>query len=325
MTFATYGPRCYVHPDRYGAVKTRGPNRLIVLHTTEGSEGPLSAENLCSFMGLPGDRLVEGSNPPRYFGASYQYAVDTDRVIPAVADNVVSYSAAGANHDGIHICLPGKAAQTRAQWLDAVSRSYIRNAAAATVDIATREQIPLMQLSVAEIVDGEWGVCDHGDISAAYHLSDHTDVGLNFPWDVYWNDVESFIGQEVNEMRARKEGSIRILDTRANVSAGPIPAQGIRRVGVLPPTGGWVNHQWARAAVVDIGVDKPAAAGFLTAWDGVAERPGTSVQDFEAGSTRSNMWVVPMTGNDVDGWTFTLYAHVETHVIIDLIGWAPVV
>ncbi len=38
MSYATYAPRINVHPDRYGAVKS-DPNRLFVLHTTEGNEG----------------------------------------------------------------------------------------------------------------------------------------------------------------------------------------------------------------------------------------------------------------------------------------------
>lgn len=325
MTVATYGPRCFVHPDRTGASKSKGPNRLIVLHTTEGSEGPLSAENLCSLMGLPGDRLVEGSNPKRFYGASYQYAVDTDRVIPAVDDGVVSYSAAGANHDGIHVCIPGKVIQTRAQWLDTVSRAYVRNSAAVTVDLAAKHKIPLLRVYANDIVAGGWGVCDHGDVSDAYHLSNHTDVGDNFPWDVFWDDVVSFSGQEVTEMRARKEGPIRILDTRSNVTPGPLGAGTTRRVGVLPPSGGWAQHPWARAAVVDIGVSDPAQPGFITAWSGVGDRPGTSTQDFEAGAERSNLAVVPMTGDDANGWTFSVYSHVDTHLVIDLLGWAPVV
>lgn len=322
MTVATYGPRCYVHPDRVGSLKSRGPNRLIVLHTTEGSEGPLSAENLCAFMGLPGDRQTSSGS---WYGASYQYAVDTDRVIPAVQDHYVAYSAAGANHDGVHVCIPGKVSQSRAMWLDTVSRAYIHNAAAVTVDLAAKHGIPLFRIYSNDVRIGEWGVCDHGDVSDAFGLSNHTDVGDNFPWDVFWEDVDRFTGQEANEMRARKEGPIRILDTRSNMTPGPLGAGEVRRIGVLPPSGGWAQHQWARAAVVDIGVADPQSAGFITAWSGVDPRPGTSTQDFEAGAERSNLAVVPMIGDDVNGWTFSVYSHVTTHLVIDLLGWAPVV
>ncbi len=182
-----YGPRCQVHPDRTGATRPLTGLRLIVVHTSEGGEGPSSAENLCSFMTLPGDRTdpADGSK----FGASYHYVTDTDRVLPAVPDDVVAYAAAGANKDGVHICIPGKAGQTRAEWLDVVSRSYIGQLADVMIDVANRYDIPLTPLTVNEIVAGAHGYCGHVDISHAYHLSDHTDPGVAFPWDVLASDL----------------------------------------------------------------------------------------------------------------------------------------
>lgn len=182
----TYGPRCNVHPDRTGASRT-GPYRLLVVHTSEGSEGPTSAENLCSFMTLPGDR-TDPTDGSRY-GASYHYVTDTDRVFPATPDNIVAYAAAGANNDGIHICMPGKAAQTRDQWLDTVSRAYIRQLAAVMVDKGREHHIPLRPLAVIQIVAGQTGYCGHVDISNAYHRSTHTDPGSAFPWDVLADDI----------------------------------------------------------------------------------------------------------------------------------------
>lgn len=181
-----YGPRCNVHPDRTGNTRT-GPYRLLVVHTSEGSEGPSSAENLCSFMTLPGDRVdpTDGSK----YGASYHYVTDTDQVLPATPDNVVAYAAAGANNDGIHICIPGKAGQTRDQWLDTISRDYIRQLAAVMVDKGRVHAIPLRLLTVPQIVAGQTGYCGHVDISRAYHRSDHTDPGPSFPWDVLSNDI----------------------------------------------------------------------------------------------------------------------------------------
>ena len=181
-----YGPRCNVHPDRTGATRTTHNLRLIVVHTSEGSEGPSSAENLCSFMTLPGDRL----NPDgTRYGASYHYVTDTDRVFPATPDNVVAYAAAGANFDGVHICIPGKAAQTREQWLEPISRAYIGQLSAVMIDVAERFRIPLDRLTVPEIISGGAGYCGHADISLAYHRSTHTDPGVNFPWDVLADDL----------------------------------------------------------------------------------------------------------------------------------------
>ncbi len=176
-----YGPRCQVHPDRTGATRPLAGLRLIVVHTSEGGEGPASAENLCTFMTLPGDRTdpLDGSK----FGASYHYVTDLERVFPATPDNVVAYAAAGANNDGVHICIPGKAGQTRAEWSDATSAAYIAQLAQVMSDVADRYHIPLDRLTVAEIVAGKAGYCGHVDISLAYRRSDHTDPGVQFPWD----------------------------------------------------------------------------------------------------------------------------------------------
>lgn len=184
MTFATYAPPIKVHPDRYGAVKSN-PNRLFVLHTTEGGEGDDQAEASAARMTKPGDR--QGTSGP--YGSSYQYIVDTDRIIPAVPENVVSYSAPGANNDGIHIVFPGRAGQTRAQWLDTISSKCIDMCARLLVDRSRALGIPTTQLTVAQIKAGARGLCDHNDISQAYGRTDHWDVGPDFPW----NELEARI------------------------------------------------------------------------------------------------------------------------------------
>jgi hypothetical protein len=175
-----------VHPDRYGAVKTNA-NRLFVLHTSEQtSETDKSAEALAKYMESPGDR-PNGSGG--VYGSSYHYVVDTDQIIPCVNETVVAYSAAGANHDGIHICFPGRAGQTRTQWLDPVSRAMIRQCAELLVDRSPHTGIPLRDLYDSEVRAGMSGVVDHGCISRVYKRSTHTDVGPAFPWDVLWKDV----------------------------------------------------------------------------------------------------------------------------------------
>jgi len=220
-----YGPRIQVHDDRFGARKS-GPNRLLVVHTSEGSEGPTSAENLGAFMTMPGDRL----NPDgTRFGASYHYVTDTDRVLPAVPDDVVAYAAAGANNDGIHVCIPGKAGQTRAQWLDATSRSYIRQAVAVMVDKAREHGIPLDLLTVAEIVAGAAGYCGHVDISNAYHRSDHTDPGAQFPWDVLATDIAALTAPEDDDMTPLDIPD-RVYDSR--VAGGEFSAGEVRKIPV---------------------------------------------------------------------------------------------
>lgn len=162
--------------------------RLIVLHTTEGGEGGSSAEQLASFVGRPGDRLTESGG--RY-GSSYNFVLDTDRVIPLVPVDRVAYSAAGANHDGIHVVFPGRASQTRAQWLDPITSAYIDQCAQLIVALGLRHNIPRVRILDAEVKAGERGYCDHAVISRVYKRSNHTDLGLAFPWDVLAKRIQA--------------------------------------------------------------------------------------------------------------------------------------
>lgn len=184
MTFAKYAPRVRVHDTRHGPVKTSGPNLWIVIHTSEGGELTGSAEQLGLFMGTP--RTATNL-------ASYQDVFDTDQVIPAVPHNVVSYAAAGGNAQGIHGCFPGKAGQTRDQWLDENSRAMIRQCAAWCIDVALENNIPLTRIYSGDLQNGRRGICDHHQVSLAFKKSTHTDVGPGFPWDVLFADINALL------------------------------------------------------------------------------------------------------------------------------------
>jgi hypothetical protein len=212
----TYAPRCFVHADRYGVTKS-GPTRLFVLHTSEGGELTSSAEALCSLMGRPGDR-PSGSG---FYGSSYQYVTDTDCIRPVVKETVVSYSAAGANHDGIHICFPGRAGQTEAQWLDVNSRMMIRQCAELLCDRTGATGIPLRQLYDSEVRAGMSGVCDHATISRVYRKSDHTDVGQGFPWHVLWADVASILNPPTPDPDPEDDMAVLLVKKRPPEGSPP--------------------------------------------------------------------------------------------------------
>jgi hypothetical protein len=184
MTFAKYAPRVRVHDTRHGPIKTSGPNLWIVIHTSEGAELTGSAEQLGLFMGTPATKTNV---------ASYQEVFDTDQVIPAVPHNVVSYAAAGGNAQGIHGCFPGKAGQTREQWLDLNSRAMIRQCAAWCIDVSREQNIPLTRIYSGDLIAGRRGICDHHQVSLAFKRSTHTDVGPGFPWDVLFSDIEELL------------------------------------------------------------------------------------------------------------------------------------
>jgi hypothetical protein len=183
---AKYAPRVKVHPDRYGVART-DPILWAVLHTSEGAELTGSAEALGTFLGTPGDRQSSGGG--RY-GASYHVIGDTDQVIPAVPYGTVAYSAGGGNAHGIHFVFPGKAGQTRDQWLDQNSSEMIWQCARWLIDVSRELLIPLVRIHPADLQAKRRGVCDHLAVSEAFNKSDHWDVGPHFPWDVLFGRVE---------------------------------------------------------------------------------------------------------------------------------------
>lgn len=170
---ATYAPRVAAHPTRTGVKRDVGIIRLLVVHTSEGGEGDLSAEGLARFIATP--RTATNL-------ASYHYIADHDRVIPIVPDDHVAYANAGANHDGLSICHPGKAAQTAAQWGDESSRAQLEQVARWLADKAAEYHIPLVKITATELVTGDRGVCGHVDVTKAYKRSTHTDPGPDYPW-----------------------------------------------------------------------------------------------------------------------------------------------
>lgn len=178
---ATYAPRVRVHPDRYGSTRPLPP-LWVVIHTSEGAEGDSAAESLAAYLTRPGDRTT--STGSRY-GSSYHAVADTGlRVIPAVEDHRVAYSAPGSNTEGLHIVIPGRAGQTRSQWLAGASAGAITTVAAYLLDVRTRFGIPTERVSAAELRAGTRGYCDHATVRDAFGRTTHWDVGPHFPWDI---------------------------------------------------------------------------------------------------------------------------------------------
>lgn len=298
-----------VHEDRHGPVKTKGPNRLLTIHTSEGSEGINSAEHLIAYMSQPGDRPLPNGG---VYGSSYQVVLDTDRWIQAVPDNVVAYSAAGGNHDGIHICFPGVARQPRSAWLDAVSRAYIFQAALCLVAKSGQHGIPLTRLSPDQVRSDAWGVCDHYAITLAYGLSDHTDVGPFFPWDVLFADINAILNPEEDDMkRTPVNPPNRFFDTINGVGTTKGKVDGEREVKVPYGAG-------AQYAELVITCTDAAADGFVQVWESGARGSG-SVQNFQAATTKSRNSIAQAMNVDLDAaGRFRLYTNQAANVLIDL-------
>lgn len=168
------------------------PIQYIVVHCTEGSEGPTAAED-----GHHYDTV-------RTDGTSTHVFVDPNSVAREVPDQDQAHAARmHGNKIGLQMELCGVASQTRSQWLDGNSYAMLRLAAKMAAEWCQLHSIPVKRLSVEQCRAAYYapagqrpkGIVSHGDVTLAYpeDAGSHTDPGPNFPWDVFF----SLINQEL--------------------------------------------------------------------------------------------------------------------------------
>lgn len=179
-----------LHRDRYSTTGVQTRKRGAVLHTSESGDG--SASSLVRMLSRPGDRPL--GNTGRRYGSGYHAVTDGAGGYVSIADAQAGpYHAPPVNKTMWAICLPGRAAQTRTEWLDALSLNHIRGAAKFLVEKSQIDGFPLVRLTVSELLAGDRGYCDHGDIANAWGQTSHWDVGPGFPWDVLAAEIDALI------------------------------------------------------------------------------------------------------------------------------------
>jgi hypothetical protein len=295
---ANYADRVEVHPDRYGSVRQLPPT-WIVIHTSEGSNGPDAAEQLAQFLTRPGDRVTASGS--RY-GSSYHAIIDLEQVIPAVVDARVAYSAPGANTNGLHVVLPGRAGQTRQQWLSEPSLSRIDTLGKYFRDLRQKYGIPLERVTPAEMVAGTRGYCDHAAVRDAFGKTDHWDVGPNFPWDVLASKIRETPTPTGETMQPINR---RMSDTRKYGPGGRM-TPGVPLRLELPQ-----DVKSARACQISAAVVEPSAPGYLTA-AGALPLPVTSFCNYSADTLQGTTII------DVIDGSIYVQASSECFLVVDI-------
>lgn len=156
--------------------------RLIVIHTMEASEKPDTAEAVAAwFGGLRG-------TPPQ---ASAHVCIDADSVVRCVRAEHDAAAAPGANQDGYHVELAGRAGQGASGWADDYSRAMLALAAEHVGEVAAMFEIPVRRLTVEQVRQGVLpGLCGHHEVSLAFRRSTHVDPGPTYPWESFLVDVQ---------------------------------------------------------------------------------------------------------------------------------------
>jgi N-acetyl-anhydromuramyl-L-alanine amidase AmpD len=190
---------------------TGGPDRkvdLLVLHSMESSRHVDTAEVVAQWFA--------GPNAPQ---ASAHFCVDANSIVQCVRLQDVGWHAPGANHNGIGFEHAGRAAQSRAEWLDDYGRAMLELSARLASRLCRQFRIPPVFVGAAELKLGTLqpdgsrkparGITTHVATAQAFRKSTHTDPGPGFPLDWYVSRVVALM-TEANPLSARPEISIPI-------------------------------------------------------------------------------------------------------------------
>ncbi|SIL71495.1 metalloendopeptidase-like membrane protein [Mycobacteroides abscessus subsp. abscessus] len=164
---------------------------LFLFHTEEGNS---NADQLAN--GILSDP-APGGNPAN--AVSYHYTISMDAkdkgvtVCDVVDTDEASWSVGNANNRSINLCFAGsKAAWTRQQWLDNAGKA-IDVAAYLAVQDCKKYGIPI-KVVAPPYNSGAPGISDHNYVTVVLKWGSHTDVGPNFPWDVFTAAVNKYAG-----------------------------------------------------------------------------------------------------------------------------------
>lgn len=156
---------------------------LFLIHTQEGNG---NADSLARYLANPANQV------------SYHYTISQDpndngvTVCDIVDTDYASYSVLSANNRSINLCFAGSSVNwSREQWLKQ-SRA-IDVAAYLAVQDCKKYKIPIKVLA-PPYKSAPPGISDHKYVTEFLRDGTHSDVGKNFPWDVFTAAVNKYAG-----------------------------------------------------------------------------------------------------------------------------------
>lgn len=183
------------------AIHTSGPLAMpvtrIVIHATCPNVGYPQASAPGSARGT----ALYFQSPASGGSAHYVEAVDGEE--HCVPDNVEAWHAPPNPHSiGIEICGEGgnySNSYSRAQWLSPQVWPGVLRAAARCAELCDRFGVPKVKIGPGDLLAGARGVCGHVDVSNAWHQSDHSDPGPEFPWTEFMAAVNKEDDMQADE------------------------------------------------------------------------------------------------------------------------------
>lgn len=155
--------------------------RLLTVHDMEFPEKLTAAEDVAMYFHTLNEKLPSGK-PKK---ASAHTCWDSNSAVRCVLDKDVAYAAPGANNDGLQYELAGYGRQTRDEWLDEYGKSMLALVCEGMAQDCIKYGIPPRHLTNEQLADKtQKGIIGHYQASKVFKLSDHTDPGPGFPWDL---------------------------------------------------------------------------------------------------------------------------------------------
>lgn len=181
-TYPRYpGAAPFIEARNYNhAAGSNGTITRIVIHDMEMAEKGDTAESCAKFFARTTNQ------------ASAHFTVDNNSVVPCVDLDKRAWHAP-PNPGSVGIEHAGFANQKMADWLDEYGKAMLDKSAELTAWLCQTLGIPARWLSVADLRNGQRGLCTHADVSAAWHQTDHQDPGKAFPKDYYLVLVNKYL------------------------------------------------------------------------------------------------------------------------------------
>ncbi len=195
----------------------------IVWHTTQSGNYPVA-----SAAGVADN--VAGYFQRHDSGGSAQYITDIAKVLHVLSDNTIAWGAPPNPHE-LHIEICGNSAYTREQWLSPQVWPAVQNAINLAAELSIRCNVPVIKIGPDNLIAGHAGHCGHVDVSNAWHQTDHTDPGPNFPWDLVVPAVKAAIGVKTS------------TDPAARPAAGVYTVKGMQSAPGNPGFNAYLQHR----------------------------------------------------------------------------------
>lgn len=184
---------------------------MFLIHTQEGGGGDAAAENLAKWF--------QTANQVSYHYTISQASDGGVTVVDCVDTDFSSWSVGNANSISINLCFAGsRAAWTRDQWLK--QRNAIDVAAYLAVQDAKKYGFSTLVVP-PPYTNGTPGISDHRWVTDVFGWGTHTDVGPNFPWDVFTAAVTRYASGPAPAKRFPQDWSDRELLEYIAAQLGP--------------------------------------------------------------------------------------------------------